>query len=112
MEDITADSQYDAVRAILGGTARMPMKREIEELINECEWKVEVLNGVKGMLVTGPNGNSVFLPAAGTKFERDLAYPGEFGSYWSSTPAIEDDLENVGAYTMDFYTMSYEYSLW
>lgn len=40
--------------------------------------------GVNGELVTGPNGNSIFLPAAGSRFRTDLYRDGFEGNYWSS----------------------------
>ena len=109
MEDISGNPEYDAARAIWGGSARMPTKAELEELVANCKWETKVQNGVKGMLVTGPNGNKIFLPAAGTIYESTVGYPGEFGSYWSSTPYEE---KNVGAYSVDFYTATVEYNLW
>ena len=109
MQDIAGNPEYDAAAAKWGGAARMPTKVELEELLNNCTWKVETQNGVKGMLVTGTNGNSIFLPAAGTIYEKTVGYPGEFGSYWSSTPYEE---MNVGAYSVDFYTTNMEYSVW
>ena len=43
----------------------MPRLTEIQELLNNCSGSVSTYNGVKGMTVTGQNGNSIFLPAAG-----------------------------------------------
>ena len=56
----------DAARQIWGGNWRVPLPEEIEELIAECEWTWTVLNNVNGYEVKGPNGNSIFLPAAGS----------------------------------------------
>lgn len=56
---------YDVVRTQWGGTWRMPTKKELEELCFECSWEATEINGVKGKLVTGPNGNSIFLPCTG-----------------------------------------------
>lgn len=53
---------YDVVRTKWGGTWRMPTKEELEELCLKCTWEMTEINGVKGKLVTGPNGNSIFLP--------------------------------------------------
>ena len=38
------------------------------------------------MRVTGPNGNSIFLPAAGYCYGSSRYNVGEYGYYWSSTP--------------------------
>ena len=54
----------DAAWANWGGTWRMPTYSEWIELIAECTWTWTTQNGVNGGLIVGPNGNSIFLPAA------------------------------------------------
>lgn len=56
----------DAARQIWGGGWRVPLPEEIEELIAECEWTWTSINNVNGYKVKGSNGNSIFLPAAGS----------------------------------------------
>lgn len=90
MYDIKGNSLYDAARANWGGTWRLPTKAELEELNNKCTWKWTTQNGVKGYKVTGPNGNSIFLPAAGYRYGSSLKEAGEGGFYWSSTPEEND----------------------
>ena len=77
---------YDAATANRGDKWRMPTLDEMKELINECEWKWTSFNGVIGRLVTGPNGNSIFLPAAGCRDGTSLYNAGSVGFYWSATP--------------------------
>ena len=77
-------TQYDAARANWGGSWRMPTKAECEELVNRCTWKWTTYNGVDGMKVTGPNGNSIFLPAAGRR-RYTLNLRGSYGDYWSGS---------------------------
>ncbi len=84
---VGGNPKYDAAVANWGGGWRMPTYEEIEELYEKCTWKWTEMNGVKGCRVTGPNGNSIFLPAAG-EFRRTLNYEAEnYGYYWSSEPA-------------------------
>lgn len=86
MLDIAGNPRYDAATANWGGTWRMPTSAEMEELITYCSWEWTSMYDVKGVLVTGPNGNSIFLPAAGyctTTVTNDI---GKCGYYWSSTP--------------------------
>ncbi len=79
-------SQYDAATANWGGNWRMPTKAELQELIDECTWTWTTQNGVNGYNVKGPNGNSIFLPAAGSRSWSSLYDAGGGGgSYWSST---------------------------
>lgn len=76
----------DASRANWGGSWRMPVDAEWTELERECIWTWTTLNGVNGNLVTGPNGNSIFLPAAGFIVGNTFAAtPGSTGYYWSSS---------------------------
>ena len=46
---------------------RMPTEKELQELVDSCTWTWTTKNGIIGYQVTGPNGNSIFLPAAGAK---------------------------------------------
>lgn len=86
ISDISGNATYDAARANWGGSWRMPTEREMEELENKCTWKWTTQSGVNGYKVTGPNGNSIFLPAAGDCRGSSRHDVGEDGYYWSSTP--------------------------
>ena len=78
------DPDDDAAHVQLGGTWRIPTQEEMTELMEQCTWEWIPLNGVNGWRVTGTNGNSIFLPAAGEW--SDLAYDdGSLGRYWTST---------------------------
>lgn len=63
----------------------MPTDADWTELRTECTWTWTTQNGVNGMLVTGPNSNSIFLPAAGLRNTTDLDTTGSLGYYWSSS---------------------------
>ncbi len=56
----------------------------INQLMSECTWTWTTLNNVAGYQVTGPNGNSIFLPAAGYMSDDKLQQAGECGSYWAA----------------------------
>ncbi len=79
-------AQYDAATANWGGDWRMPTKAEQEELLNNCTWTWTTQNSVNGYNVEGPNGNSIFLPAAGCRSGSSLYNAGSIGYYWSSAP--------------------------
>ena len=80
------DPEDDVAHVKWGGSWRMPTKAEQDELRNKCSWQWTTLNGVNGYRVTGPNGNSIFLPVAGYRLDTSLYLGGSFGNYWSSTP--------------------------
>ena len=62
------DPEEDAAHVNWGGSWRMPTEEEWTELRTNCTWTWTTQNGVNGRLVTGPNGKSIFLPAAGRRF--------------------------------------------
>ena len=75
------DPEDDAAAVALGGSWRMPTKAEQDELRNSCTWTWRY----NGRLITGPNGNSIFLPAAGFRDGTSLDGAGFYGCYWSSS---------------------------
>lgn len=83
-DDISGNPKYDAARYNWGDKWRMPTKVECDELQNQCTWKKAILNGVNGFKVVGPNGSSIFLPAAGQK-GKETEEVGYGGVYWTST---------------------------
>ena len=84
---------YDEAVSKFGN--RLPTKEQWEELKAECQW---TWNG-SGYKVTGPNGNSIVLPASGYRYcDGSVDYVGSFGGFWSSTPEGSD-----GAWYLDFH---------
>ena len=84
----------DTAHVNWGGTWKLPSSSDFTELINTCKWNWTSINGVSGMKVVGPNGNWIFIPAAGTYLEatcKHLDINGNpYGSYWSLTPINSD----------------------
>ena len=78
------EPEDDAASVNLGNGWRTPTFNEFKELRESCTWTWTKRNGVNGMQVTGPNGKSIFLPAAGV-FRSSLENQGTYGSYWAST---------------------------
>lgn len=80
------DSIDDAARAKWGGKWRMPTDDEMTELREKCKWEWTKQGGRNGYKVTSKtNGNSIFLPAAGYRYESGLDLEGSVGYYWSSS---------------------------
>ena len=86
--DFSGNALYDAATANWGGDWRMPTDSEMQELLNNCDWFWTQQGDVNGYKITGPNGNSIFLPATG-RHGVSAEDVGEYGYYWTSTPSDE-----------------------
>lgn len=85
------EAKDDVAHFTLGGNWRMPTLAEWTELMDNCtlRWKYE--NGVFGSLITSKkNGNSIFLPHGGHRYNNFFYRNGDFGYYWSSSIGLED----------------------
>lgn len=91
------DPEDDAAYVHYPG-GRMPSLDQINELCDECTWQWTQRNGVNGQLGTGPNGNTIFLPAAGSRSGSSSSVD-SYGHYWSRTLYSSFPLE---AYCLDF----------
>ena len=86
VDDKTAlEFSDDAARVNWGDLWRMPTKEELDELRKMCTWMWTSQNGVSGYKVVGPNGNFIFLPVAGYRYESILDEEGSDAYYWSSS---------------------------
>lgn len=86
----------DAARQNMGGAWRMPTKAEQEELMNNCtiQWVTSYNNeNVSGLVVTGPNGNSIFLPAGGSINNQSELSLGYQCYIWSSSLNVDRTLK-------------------
>ncbi len=80
------DPEDDAATANWGPEWRMPSLDQIQELMDNCTSQWTTRNGVNGRLFTSNiNGASLFLPAAGFRWDSGLGDAGSWGSYWSRT---------------------------
>lgn len=84
------DPEDDAAHVNLTGNWRMPTDEEWTELRERCTWTWTTQNGITGRLVTGPNDNSIFLPAAGYRYATKLYDAESYGFYWSSSLSIDN----------------------
>jgi len=97
--DISGSSIYDVARLKWGGSWRMPTLSEYEEIKTNCTWTWTTICGVAGDLVTGINGNSIFLPATGFKRWGVWEDKGKIGFYWLTTGMPTSDHTTA----FDFY---------
>ena len=76
----------------------LPTAGQWEELISQCTWKETTTNGVKGFNVTGPNGNTIFLPFSGCSYEGSAHDVGSSAYYWSANNLPDDNSKAKAAY--------------
>lgn len=71
----------DPAARIMGGRWRIPSNAQWTELLTRCRWTWTC----NGMQVTGPNGKSIFLPAAGYQWNENdpRTYLARIGKYLS-----------------------------
>ena len=72
-----SDVAYNAY----GGRATLPSADDFRELFTNCTKEWTSVDGVNGYRFTGPNGNSIFLPAAGSRTVNDITGEGIDGNY-------------------------------
>lgn len=97
IKEISA-TQYDAATVLWQDTWRMPTITEVEELATQCTWTWTSVNGINGYRITGPSGQSLFLPAAGQMREQAVNV-GSTGYYWTGTLSAE---YTTAAYNLNF----------
>ena len=77
---------------------KLPTEEQLEELKDNCTWEWQNNGGYK---VTGQNGNSIVLSAAGYRgCAGSMNYVGDMGFYWSSTPIEQED----DAWCLNFFS--------
>ena len=99
-DDAFAD---DAARQIWKGSWRIPTDAEWTWLRENCDWAWTddyEGTGVAGRIVTskvsGYEGNTIFLPAAGYRYGTSLNFAGSYGYYWSSS--LYEDRSDYASY--------------
>ena len=106
LEDYASADIYktdrDVANKVYGSWVTMPTIDEFEELFTECEkkWVVDEKTHVAGYKLTGPNGNSIFLPAAGTRTQGTVSGEGLNGYYLSGSINASDN-KFAMAYSFD-----------
>gem|GEM_PF-6553276 len=74
----------------------MPTIAQFQELEDKCTWTWTTINGKEGYEVKGPNGKTIFLPAAGYRSLSNFSGAGSYGRYWSSS--LDTDYPSCGRY--------------
>ena len=89
--DDYSGTEYDIATVHWGGKWRTPRRADLDELISRCQWTFLQPEGAPpGYLVIGPNGNRIYLPLVGFRYENDYYELGKMGYYWVTTPRSEN----------------------
>lgn len=97
-----AGSQYDVAHVKWEGNWQMPTKEQMELLKDRCKKEWITYKRVEGCRFTGPNGNSIFLPAAGSRWYDTMSYEGYIGKYWSSTSSTQTSNSTGDSFFLHF----------
>lgn len=105
-KDYNEEGFYTYDEAVEQFGDNLPSKEQLSELSDRCKW---TWTG-DGYQVEGPNGNHIFLPAAGyhdSSCGVGVNYVGSGGGYWSSTPYGSEDAWRLyfisEGVSMDYY---------
>ena len=101
-----AGTEYDVAHVKWGGSWQMPTQEQVKELVENCTSEWTTVSGVNGRKFTGPNGNSIFLPSAGSCYSSAFYDVGTLGRYWSST--LDEDYPSPSSYSTFFIFSSDE----
>lgn len=82
---------------------KLPEQWQLMELEKYCKW---TWTG-KGYTVTGKNGKSIFLPAAGERYNGKVRFAISCGYYWSSTPK-RSEYGKLLSFKSDYVFYSYQ----
>lgn len=89
-------TDYDVAHLKWGEEWQMPSVDKTMELLKQCSYEWVVIDGVRGGKLVGPNGNSIFLPAAGAYNFTGLNECDSSGSYWTGTQYAFDKKRAYG----------------
>ena len=92
---------YDAAHVNLGNGWRMPTQKEVQELIEKCTVESIRHKDVEGRMITGPNGNSIFLPITAV-YQVNSFHKNRCGEYWTGTYNTGEDADGAYAYALTF----------
>lgn len=104
---IIGNPKYDAATANWGDKWVLSSASDFAELNKECKWELKTIDGHKGYLITGPNGNSMFLPMAGYMEDVYKSQVGSGGFYWTG-----DFWDDTRSTMFDFHESSHNGVIW
>lgn len=88
----TLEPSDDSATVNMSSLWRIPTKEEYEELLNNTTNTWEEIEGINGLMFTGNNGNTLFLPAAGVCELGAVQVVNSYGYYWSSSLSSDEPM--------------------
>ena len=95
-----AGTTYDVATACWGDGWVMPSLAQAVELIKKCTASLATVNNVRGFRFKGPNGNTIFFPMTGYKYDTTYTSEGSHSYIWLSN---KDIVTNVAYKAMSIY---------
>lgn len=106
VEDIGSNisgTKYDVAHVLWGELWRMPTVNETQELVDNCSHEWTTLGNVLGLKLSGKNGGSIFLPAAGIGQGTAVINDGTMGYYWTSeSGGVSRESSRILRFTSDY----------
>lgn len=85
-------TEYDAATQLWGDAWQMPTKEQFQELLDFCDWT----STGYGFTITGPNGNSLYMPAAGQMTYMGKPRASQESFYYSTSTEVEGTDSHYG----------------
>ncbi len=95
-------TQYDVAHVKWGVNWQIPTKEQMDLLKDRCKKEWITYKRVEGCRFIGPNGNSIFLPAAGSRWYDETNHVGYSGGYWSSTSSTQSSNNTKDSFFLFF----------
>lgn len=103
----TLDLSDDAANINMQKKWRIPTSQELKELLENCRWVLESMNGVKGYRVySNQNNNTIFIPFTGMYVDNEIIDFSNYGAYWTSSLQPHGDLFHSGSSTAKVFVLS------
>lgn len=102
-KDTALVAEDDIATQVCGADCHIPTPDQFNELFLTCQsdWTSQTNSAGEpsyGYLFTGPNGNQIFLPAAGYYNLTELISQNERGSYWTNQPDCANNFSEYISY--------------
>ena len=95
-----AGTEYDVAATLWGSEWVMPTLDQANELLRKCSASLATVNKVKGLRFKGPNGNTIFFPMTGYKYDSNYSNEGLQTYLWLSN---NDNVTNVAYKAMSIH---------